>query len=169
MSLSKYAFRKNSVLHSMLFLLVSRGSAFVPKRGTSCTGVQQWERGTIPPMRDLSVRSARLRMYSPVAGSGTAARAGEVLVGWGMISNRWAYSRYVGAWRTSVFQIGWKISRIWTTAYPRKGQQTSQMHLIQTAYHPVQHWETWKGWYYRQQGSQYHTVQGARGQRMAPH
>ena len=40
-SLSKYALRKNSRLHSILFLLVSRMSAFAPKRGTSWRGIRQ--------------------------------------------------------------------------------------------------------------------------------
>ena len=52
------------MLHSMLFSLASQGSAFAPKWGTS---MQQWERGTMPPIHDLLVQSVHLRIYSLVA------------------------------------------------------------------------------------------------------
>ena len=79
-SLSKYELRKNSLLHSMLFLLVSQASAFAPKRGTSWIGMWQWDKGMMLPMHDLSVQSARFKMYRPVVGSGTAVWVAGVVV-----------------------------------------------------------------------------------------
>ena len=63
-------------------------------------------------MRDLSAQSARFKIYKPMVGSGTAARIEGLVVGWGTMSNRCAYSRSVGAHGMSEVQIGWKISRI---------------------------------------------------------
>ena len=64
----------------MLFLLVSRASAFAPKWGTNWIGTWQWDKGMMSPMCDLSVRSVCFKMYRPVVGSGTAAWVAGVVV-----------------------------------------------------------------------------------------
>ena len=43
-------------------------------------GIQQWERGIMSPIRELSVWNAHLKTYKPVMGSGIDVRMGGVAV-----------------------------------------------------------------------------------------